>query len=232
VSDHPVLLAVAHGTRSAAGQAQICDLVDTLARRRPELDVRLTYVDVQQPCLPDVAARLTGRAIVVPLLLSSGYHVRIDIGRAVDGLVARGVDATATAPLGNHPWITDVLSTRIAAAGAADAVVLAAAGSSDLRSQADVEAVAAALPVPARVAYASTSEPRVPDVVAQLRAEGARRIVVAAYLLADGLFYRSLHRAGADVVTAPLVTSPTVGALVLHRYDTARTGAAVRAAAR
>ena len=225
----PVLLAVAHGTRSAPGQAQICDLVDTVARRRPELDVRLAYVDVQEPRLPDVTARLAGRTVVVPLLLSSGYHVRVDVGRAVAAMADRGVDATATAPLGPHPWLVDVLAARIAAAGAADAVVLAAAGSSDPRSRADVDAVAAALPVVARVAYACTSEPRVPDVVARLRAEGARRIVVAAYLLADGLFYRSLHRAGADVVTAPLVTSSTAGALLLHRYDAACAGALARA---
>jgi hypothetical protein len=44
---------------------------------------------------------------------------------------------------------------------------------------------------------------------------------VAAYLLVDGLFYRSLHRIGADAVTAPLVTYPTVADLVLARYDAA-----------
>jgi sirohydrochlorin ferrochelatase len=213
----PILLAVAHGTRSAAGQAQIRELADTVAIRRPELDVRLAYVDVQQPRLPDVAAGLDRGTVVVPLLLSSGYHVRVDIASAVGGR-----DAVATAPLGPDPWLIDVLTRRIAAAGPADAVVLAAAGSSDPRSRADVTAVAAALPMPVHVGYASTSEPRVPDVVARLRAEGARRITVAAYLLADGLFYRSLHRAGADTVTAPLVTAPTMADLVMHRYDEAR----------
>jgi sirohydrochlorin ferrochelatase len=58
--------------------------------------------------------------------------------------------------------------------------------------------------------------------VARLRAGGARRVTVAAYLLADGLFYRSLHTVGADVVTAPLVTAPGVADLVLRRYDAAR----------
>jgi sirohydrochlorin ferrochelatase len=56
--------------------------------------------------------------------------------------------------------------------------------------------------------------------VAKLRREGARRVGVAAYLLADGLFYRSLHRAGADQVTAPLCHDPAVADLVLTRYDT------------
>jgi sirohydrochlorin ferrochelatase len=97
-------------------------------------------------------------------------------------------------------------------------VVLAAAGSSDPSWRSDVDAVAAGLG--AHVAYASGSERRVPDVVARLRRDGARRIGIAAYLLAEGLFYRSLHRAGADSVTAPLCQDPAMADLVLSRYDT------------
>jgi sirohydrochlorin ferrochelatase len=154
--------------------------------------------------------------VVVPLLLSSGYHVRVDVAEAV-----AGADAVATRPLGPDQRLVHLLADRVAAAGPADAVVLAAAGSSDDRSRADVAAVARTLPMRAHVAYASTSEPRVPDVVARLRADGARRITVAAYFLAEGLFHASLHRAGADTVTGPLATSPVVADLILHRYDTA-----------
>jgi sirohydrochlorin ferrochelatase len=96
-------------------------------------------------------------------------------------------------------------------------VVLAAAGSSDPAWRADIAGVAAQLG--AHVAYASGTELRVPDVVARLREQGARRIAVAAYLLAEGLFYRSLHRAGADAVTPPLCADPAVVDLVLARYD-------------
>jgi hypothetical protein len=46
-------------------------------------------------------------------------------------------------------------------------------------------------------------------------------VAIAAYLLADGLFYRTLHRAGADAVTPPLSLDPAVAALVLRRYDDA-----------
>jgi sirohydrochlorin ferrochelatase len=60
--------------------------------------------------------------------------------------------------------------------------------------------------------------------VAGLRAAGAARIVVAAYLLVDGLFHRSLHEAGADAVTAPLITHPAVTDLVLHRYRSQHAG--------
>ena len=203
----PVLLAVAHGTRSAAGQAQIRDLVDRVAGRRPELDVRLAYVDVQQPRVGEAIRGLD--AVVVPLLLSTGYHVRVDIAEAV-----AANHAVAAAPLGPDPVLTRSLQSRVSAG---DTVVLAAAGSSDPAWRAAVAAVAAQLG--AHVAYASGTELRVPEVVARLREQGARRVTVAAYLLAEGLFYRSLHRAGADRVTPPLCADPAVEELVLARYD-------------
>ncbi|MFI6265066.1 sirohydrochlorin chelatase [Micromonospora sp. NPDC051006] len=215
----PALVLVAHGTRSAAGQTQIRGLARTVAGHAPELDLHLSYLDVQRPRLAEVAPQLDRPAVVLPLLLSAGYHVRVDVPNAT-----AGHDVTVTPPLGPDPELVDVLARRIAAAGPADAVVLAAAGSSDARSRADVASIAEALPMPARVAYASTSTPRVPEVVAGLRAEGARRVVVAAYLLGDGIFHRSLRRAGADAVTAPLVTSPVIPRLVLDRYAVAVAG--------
>jgi len=52
--------------------------------------------------------------------------------------------------------------------------------------------------------------------------QGARRVVVASYLLADGLFQDRLHQSGADVVTAPLVTHPGVARLIARRFRRAR----------
>lgn len=201
-----VLLAVAHGTRSAAGQAQIRDLVDRVACRLPGVDVRLAYADVQQPRVAEAIRGLD--AVVVPLFLSAGYHVRVDIAEAV---AAHG--AVATAPLGPDPVLVESLRRRIGDSGA---VVLAAAGSSDPGWRASVGEVAAQLD--AHVAYASGTESRVADVVRGLRERGARRVTIATYLLADGLFYRSLHRAGADLVTPPLCADPAVVDLVLDRF--------------
>jgi len=152
----------------------------------------------------------------VPLLLTAGYHVRVDIASAV-----AGTPVVAAPPLHDDRLIA-ALADRVNASGPADAVVLAAAGSSDPRARADVAAVASSLPFACHVAYASPSlTPRVPDVVAELRSKGASRLVVAAYLLVDGLFHRSLFGAGADAVTAPLITHPAVAELVLQRYDAA-----------
>jgi sirohydrochlorin ferrochelatase len=210
------LVLVAHGTRSPAGQEQIRALASRVARRRPGLDVRLSYVDVQEPTVAAEVSTVDGRGVAVPLLLTAGYHVRVDIASAVAGT------AVVAAPPLHDERIVAVLADRVADAGPADAVVLAAAGSSDPRGRADVAEVARAMPMRCHVAYASPSlTPRVRDVVTELRAEGATRIVVAAYLLVDGLFHRSLHAAGADAVTAPLITHPDVTELVLRRYDDA-----------
>jgi len=207
------LFAVAHGTRSAAGQAQIRGLVAAVARRRPGLDVQLCYVDVQQPRIGEIVAGADAGAVVVPLLLSAGHHVRVDIAGA-----AAGTDIAVAPPLGPDDVLLESLVSRLPPA---DAVVLAAAGSADPRWRAGVHEVAARIPGGAHVAYASGSEPRVADVVADLRSRGARRIAIAAYLLADGLFYRALHRAGADAVTPPLCLDPAVAGLVLRRYEAA-----------
>jgi sirohydrochlorin ferrochelatase len=218
------LLAVAHGTRAPAGQAQTRALLAAVARRRPGLAVSLSYVDVQRPRLADVVGsvgavgRLGAPAVAVPLLLASGYHVRVDIPAGL-----AGTDAVASRPLGPDPLLVDLLCRAIAATGPRAAVVLAAAGSTDPRACAEVAGVADALSGaasrPIHVGYAAAGGPRVPEVVAALRRAGARRVVIAAYLLVDGLFYRSLYRAGADAVTPPLATQPAVADLVLRRYD-------------
>jgi sirohydrochlorin ferrochelatase len=210
MNTRPTLLAVAHGTRSATGQRQIRDLVAAVARRRPGLDVRLSYVDVQQPRIGAVVPTVRD-AVVVPLLLSAGYHVRVDIADAVHGT---GVPVAAT--LGPDDALLESLTRHLPAA---DAVVLAAAGSSDPDWRAGIHEMASRIPGGAHVAYASGTGPQVADVVAGLRARGRRRIAIAAYLLADGLFYRTLHRAGADSVTPPLCLDPAVAGLVLRRYD-------------
>jgi sirohydrochlorin ferrochelatase len=205
----PTLLAVAHGTRSETGRRQVADLVAAVARRRPGVDVRLSYVDVQEPRIGAVVPTAAQDAVVVPLLLSTGYHVRVDIAEA-----ARG--RTVTPPLGPDDVLVDSLARHLPRA---DAVVLAAAGSSDPAWRTGVHEVAARLD--ATVAYASGSGPSVAGAVAKLREAGHRRIAIAAYLLADGRFYRTLHQAGATSVTPPLCLDPAVADLVLRRYEAA-----------
>jgi sirohydrochlorin ferrochelatase len=229
-ADAPVLVACAHGTRNPTGRRLIAELALAARNQRPGLVTTAAFVDVQPPTVVDVVASLSaeGRAaVVVPLLLSGGYHVHVDIAGAVAGADSA---VTAARPLGPDPRLVDVLHDRLLQTGAdaADprtAVVLAAAGSSDVRAVADVESTAALLQRgwagPVSTGYGSAATPTVAHAVAAARRNGAERVVVAAYLLAPGHFHDKLARAGADAVTAPLLPDGRIAAVLLDRYDSA-----------
>jgi sirohydrochlorin ferrochelatase len=55
-----------------------------------------------------------------------------------------------------------------------------------------------------------------------LRLRGSHRVVVASYLLSEGLFQDRLRLSGADVVTEPLGTHPGMARLIADRFR--RTG--------
>lgn len=222
----PVLVGCAHGTRSTAGRRAVAELLIAVRRASPGLDAEAAFVDVQPPSVADVVRRVRDdgrRCVVVPILLSGGYHVHVDIADAVRA--SRGA-AVAAGALGPDPRLAAVLQDRLVAAGAlaGDAVVLAAAGSSDDRAAADVEAVRRTLATlregPVVAAYGASAAPSVPEAVATLRRAG-HRVAVASYLLAPGHFHDRLAQAGADLVTAPLLAGPVDARLVevvLDRY--------------
>ena len=221
------LVGISHGTASADGQAAVQRLIDAVgdaaAGRSASVAadvpvpspaiVRLGHVDVQQP---DVAATLdalprSAPAVVVPLLLSAGYHVHVDLRREIDGVVDRPVRLAGA--LGPDDRLVEVLRRRLDEAGAThdDLVVLAVAGSSDARAVDDCrdmgERLAVALGAPVTVGFLSAAEPRLADAIAAVREGGGdHRVVVASYLLAPGYFQDLAAAAGADLVTEPLLT--------------------------
>ena len=215
-------LLVAHGTRKADGVAMIADLAERVGGLLGQR-VHTAFVDVLGPTPADVLSELPdGPAVVVPAFLASGHHVRVDIPAFV---AASGhPDVTVTEALGPSPNVVRVLTDRLVQSGwrHSDSVILAAAGTSDPRARGDLRATAALLSAAiggrAELAYAATGEPSVSDAVAAMRAQGARRIVVASYLLADGLFQDRLRHSGADAVTAPLGTHPGVVRLIASRF--------------
>ena len=224
----PVLVGCSHGTDDVSGRAAVRSILTGAAALRPELDVREAFVDVQQPEVANVVAdALDGDAagaVVVPLLLSVGFHVKVDIAAAVDQ-----PGATAASPLGPDLRLVDILMDRLDAVdlGPDDLVVLAAAGSTDPAAALAVEQVAAALadriPQPVTIGYGAGAEPRVPAAVAAARADLPQggRVVIASYLLAPGYFHDRVLEAGADVVTDPLAPDDRLVDIVLDRYDEA-----------
>jgi sirohydrochlorin ferrochelatase len=223
--ERPVLVACAHGTRNPTGRRLIGELALAARALRPGLQTTAAFVDVQPPTVVDVVRGLAGTpAVVVPLLLSGGYHVHVDIA----GAVAAHPTAVAAPPLGPDERLVAVLTDRLVAAGAdprdpLTSVVLAAAGSSDPRAVADVEDTADLLQRnwagPVTTGYGSAARPTVPDAVRAARRAGAERVVVGAYLLAPGHFHDKLQEAGADFVTAPLLPDERIAAVLLDRYD-------------
>lgn len=222
----PILIGCAHGTASIEGQAAVRELLAAVKVAMPDVEVREAYVDVHGPFLSDVIAEVPVAseglsAVVVPLLLASGYHVFHDIAKAVS---ARP-DVVSADALGPDSRLVDIVLDRLREAHVpADAtLVLAAAGSSDPRSQADTEAAAELLRGawggPVRVGFAAGDEPSVADAVEQAHKFGEEgAVVVASFLLAPGVFQTRLGDAGASVVTGPLAPHPDLVSIVVERY--------------
>ena len=208
------VVVAAHGTRDPAGVAVAGQLTDALRERLPGSSVLLAFVDVLGPAVRDVVSSVPGPVTVVPAFLTCGYHVRTDVPREVAATGRR--DVIITAALGPHPLLVGAMADRLRAAGwcPGDAVVMAAAGSSDERAVADVRAAAAQLSgelgCRVRVGVVATGRPSVTALVRGLRAAGAPRVAVAPWLLAPGLVHRRLTGTGADVVAAPLGPHPGV----------------------
>lgn len=222
----PVLIACAHGTRDLDGQATIHALIDAVRLALPDVDVREAYVDVHGPELDDVVDGITPSslgtaAVVVPLLLAGGYHVYHDIAKAVESRE----DVSPAPALGPDPRLIDIVVERIREAGvhSTSTVVLAAAGSSDPRSQADTAAAAEMLRArwdgPVRVGYAAGISPTVAEAVAEARKFGEDgEVAVASFLLAPGFFQKRLEESGADQVTGSLAPHPKLVEIILERY--------------
>jgi len=223
----PALLAVAHGSRDPAAADVVSALARQVRRLAPMLDVRVAFIGHAEPSLPDQLGAAGSNAVIVPLLLSSGYHLTSDIADAASSAGAR-----VAGPLGPDDLLLTVLTARLAEADvpAGTPIVLAAAGSSDpaaadaVARQADL--LAAELGVPVLGAFATAAEPTVPSAVAELRKRTGGPVAIASYLLAPGYFQDQLADCGADWVTEPLGSHPALAGLVIDRYRTVATARA------
>ncbi|MFI6348399.1 sirohydrochlorin chelatase [Streptomyces sp. NPDC050560] len=232
----PALLAVAHGSRDPRHAATVHALLGRVAALHPGLRVAVGFLDFNLPSVPGALRALAAdgvRDVVAqPLLLSRAYHAKHDIPavlrRAPRGLRVRQADVLGPAPL-----LTAALERRLAQAGldaswrSGTGVVLASAGSSDPAAGAALAGIAREWQATGwravRTAFASASGPRTEDAVRLLRAEGARRVAVAPYVLAPGFLpdriARGAREAGADVLANVLGPAPEVAELLLRRYE-------------
>lgn len=235
------ILTVSHGTSDPQGQEAIRAYADAVHAAVGADLAAHAFVDVQQPDLPAALAALPAHAtvVVVPLLLSRGYHLGHDIPAAVAPFGDRVVVADA---LGPDHRIAQVLLRRLheAGVGPEDRVVLAAAGSSDSAGVQDALQAGLLLEVVARrpvtVGFLSAAHPRLDDAVARNRTTGDDRVALGSYLLAPGYFLDRTRECPADVVAEPLLTPATAPAYELiavarDRYSTALSASAAASAA-
>ncbi|PIB11409.1 sirohydrochlorin chelatase [Streptomyces sp. HG99] len=230
----PALVLVGHGSRDPRALSTVRSLIERVRELRPHLPVHLGHIELNEPLLPDTLAALrTGDAVLVPLLLSRGYHVKQDIPDAA--AAAPHVRTRVAAPLGPHPLLVETLYGRLVEAGwrtrmsdsarRASAVVLAAAGSRDPDAAVDTrrtaQLLAERLGVPVVPAYASAAAPTVPAALRALAARGRHRIAVASYFTAPGRFATQCAEAAPWIAADPLGDHPAMARLVLHRYDQA-----------
>jgi sirohydrochlorin ferrochelatase len=249
---------VAHGSRDPRAAVATSALARAVGRAHPSWAVRAAYLDHAGPRPVDVLASLpVRRAVVVPLLLTSAYHGRVDIPAVLSSAAAlpltvslapvlgpspdRGplsdsapvVDSAPvldSAPASVSPHLVEALVRRLPDAEL-DAVVLAAAGTRDAAARSTVEdaanALSARLRLPCTAAYASAAPPAAGEAVSRLRAAGARRVGMAAYFLAPGLLYDNAVRSAREA-GAVAIAEPLGDTPDLVRLVATRVAAAVR----
>lgn len=227
----PALITVAHGSRDSRSSAAIRALVGQIP------GARVSFLDLSRPLLTDelraVHAEGHTSAVVVPLLLGSAYHARVDLPALV-ARAPRGLEVSLSDILGSGPVLEEVALDRLAATGAdiddtSLGVVVAAVGSSHAPANAAVsrltrgwEARHGFLAAPAFAGRTASDRPDVRAAVARLRARGARKIAVASWFLAPGrLPDQVAAEAGRVPVATPLAPDPRIAALVSRRYSEA-----------
>lgn len=221
----PRLVTVAHGTRDPRGSELLGWLAQRVALRLPEVEVLGSYVELAEPTFASVMRSAQAPSVVVPLLLSTGYHLKHDLPESA---ALSRFPVTMAGPLGPHPLLATAAAGQLRAAGAHpdDAVVLVVAGSRD--HEATTQAVLAARMLqrqwagPVCPAFLSGSGARVPEVIGRLRAHGFDRVAASPYLLAPGYFATesgsSARASGATAVADVLGHHPLVVELVVRRY--------------
>ncbi|AZZ81652.1 MULTISPECIES: sirohydrochlorin chelatase [Gordonia] len=230
----PVLVLVAHGSRDPRFGATARRVRDAVAVRLPGVEVVLSYLDLDEPLVGEVLA--TGSEtgddpVVVPLLLSAGYHHKIDLPAII---AEHRPFAQQTDVIGTRSF-TAALADRLLEAGLheRDGVILSAVGSSDESADRHVRRRAIELSTslhrPVEVVFATklgSGNRAVATAVRRLRAVGAERIALSPYFLSAGLLIERVESAldalaDETLVAGPLGAHPDVVEGICGLYRTA-----------
>ncbi|MBA3782238.1 sirohydrochlorin chelatase [Nocardioides sp. InS609-2] len=234
----PALIALAHGSRDPRSAKTITALVDEVRSMRPDLRIEPAFLELCKPSFQTVVDKLVragfDEIVVVPLLLTEAYHAKVDVPSAIALATERhpGLRVRATNVLGLEQAFLEVLDIRMrealkdARVRELDALVLAAAGSSDPLANQAVARLARVWgtrhKLPVTAAFASSAPPATGEAVRAFRGEGRRHIAVASLFLAPGFLpdraAELATEAGAIAVSAPLGAHPVLARTILARY--------------
>lgn len=234
----PALIALAHGSRDPRSADTIKALTELVACMRPDLRIEPAFLDLASPRFDDVVDALVAdghrEIVVVPLLLTEAFHAKVDVPDVIATVEARhdGLLIKATDVLGVEAAFFDVLDKRLREALSRnrvrelDALVLAAAGSTDPLANAMVSRAArtwaARHKLPVIAAFASSAPPAAGEAVRAHRADGRRHIAVGSLFLAPGFLPDRVAElaleAGAIAVAEPLGVDVEVARVILARY--------------
>lgn len=208
-------------------------VVEQIAAARPDLDVRLAFLDLSAPSVDQVVDAVVAEghshAVVVPLLLGSAFHARVDLPGLLDTARARHprLHVTQADVLGADNRLIGALRDRVQAAtsGCGLGIAVAAVGSSSRAANARTAEVARRLAAltgwKTEICFATT-EPTVSEAVARLRARGADNVLIAPWFLAPGLLTDRLIAMAPDVVHADVLgPHPALTDIALDRYHAA-----------
>lgn len=223
------LILTAHGSADPRAGVNTHAVADEIRSQRPGLEVRVAFCEQSTPNLHDVVAEIGDHGVVTPLLLADAYHARVDI----PAMIAESGAAQADV-LGEDERLVAVLRHRVRAVGVRRrdpdvGVIVVAVGSSRPQANTRTQGVARVLANGTRwagtvTAFATGPRPSLDDAAEQLRAIGARRLVIAPWFLAHGrITDRIAEYAAVQGISMaePLGAHRLVAQTVLDRFDSA-----------
>lgn len=110
------LILFAHGARDPRWAAPFEAVAARVRAQRPDVAVRLAFLEIMSPSLPDAGAELAAQGChdlqVLPLFLGAGGHVRKDLPLLVDALrkAHPGMTVTLQLPVGELDSVTAAMS--------------------------------------------------------------------------------------------------------------------------
>ncbi|KQQ88912.1 sirohydrochlorin chelatase [Massilia sp. Leaf139] len=105
------LVLFAHGARAASWAAPFERLRELSAARLPDCMVRLAFLELMEPRLPETVAQLVaegvGEVTIVPVFLGQGGHLLRDLPLLAEGLRAAhpGLKLTVVGAVGEDPQV-------------------------------------------------------------------------------------------------------------------------------